>query len=131
MSAKTGRAPVDMMASAVKAADSGDVMTSSPAPMPSARRMSASASVPLPTPTACRAPCAAANSASKASTSGPARPAAGDDAIDGRGYHRRVLARREGRERNAGVAGRRSAHARAPDALSRSAGSTYRSKCWR
>ena len=71
MSANTGRAPAIMMANAVYAADNGVVMTSSPGPMPDARRINASASVPLPTPTACLAPEAAANSASKASTSGP------------------------------------------------------------
>ena len=71
MSTKIGRAPTMMMASAVYAADSGVVMTSSPGPMSRARRMSASASVPLPTPTACAAPEAAANSCSNASSSGP------------------------------------------------------------
>ena len=59
MSANTGRAPAIMTASAVYAAESGVVMTSSPGPMPSARRISAIASVPLPTPTACAAPIAA------------------------------------------------------------------------
>ena len=71
MSANTGRAPAIMIASAEYAADSGEVMTSSPGPMPSARSASASASVPVPTPTACAAPHAAANSFSKASSSGP------------------------------------------------------------
>ncbi len=52
MSAKTGRAPVIMTASAEKAAESGDVITSSPGPMSSARSASAIASVPVPTPTA-------------------------------------------------------------------------------
>ena len=56
MSANTGRAPVIITASAVYAADSGVVITSSPAPMPSARRISAMASVPVPTPTACARP---------------------------------------------------------------------------
>src|SRR5579863_10737117 len=60
-----------MIASALNAAERGDVMTSSPGPMPSPLRISASASVPFPTPTACRAPCAAANSASNDATSGP------------------------------------------------------------
>ena len=46
-SAKTGRAPAIRIASAVNAADNGVVMTSSPRPMPSARRMRASASVPV------------------------------------------------------------------------------------
>ena len=41
MSANTGRAPAIMIASAEYAADSGDVMTSSPGPMPSARSASA------------------------------------------------------------------------------------------
>jgi hypothetical protein len=39
--ANTGRAPVIMIASAVYAAESGERITSSPAPMPSARRISA------------------------------------------------------------------------------------------
>ena len=71
MSANTGLAPVITMASALKAADNGAVMTSSPGPMPSARSVSASASVPVPTPTACGDPDEAANSASNASSSGP------------------------------------------------------------
>ncbi len=37
MSANTGRAPAIMIASAEYAAESGDVMTSSPGPMPRAR----------------------------------------------------------------------------------------------
>ena len=52
MSANTGVAPAIMIASAEKAADSGEVITSSPGPMPIARSASASASVPVPTPTA-------------------------------------------------------------------------------
>src|SRR6185295_12632732 len=71
MSAKTGRAPVIMIASAEYAAESGAVITSSPGPMPTARSASASASVPVPTPIACAAPDAAANSRSNASSSGP------------------------------------------------------------
>ncbi len=69
--AATGVAPAIMIASAENAADRGDVMTSSPGPIPSARRVSAIASVPVPTPTAWRAPDAAANSSSKADSSGP------------------------------------------------------------
>src|SRR3954470_6803770 len=71
MSANTGRAPAIMIASAEYAAESGDVMTSSPGPMPSARREIASASVPAPTPIAAGAWQASANSFSKASSSGP------------------------------------------------------------
>ncbi len=71
MSAKTGRAPAIMIASAEYAADSGAVITSSPGPMPHARSASAMASVPVPTPTAWDAPHADANSRSNASTSGP------------------------------------------------------------
>ncbi len=72
-----------MIASAEYAADSGDVITSSPAPMPSPRSASAMASVPVPTPTAYSAPLARANSASNASTSGPStyQPRC-DDAFD-------------------------------------------------
>ena len=68
---RTGRAPTMVIASAVKAAVSGVVMTSSPGPTPSPLSASASASVPFPTPTARPIPVAAANSASNASTSGP------------------------------------------------------------
>ena len=57
MSANTGLAPAISTASAVYAAESGVVITSSPGPMPSARRISAIASVPLPTPTAWDACC--------------------------------------------------------------------------
>ncbi len=70
-SANTGVAPAIAIASPENAADNGDVITSSPGPIPSARRTSASASVPLPTPTACVVPHATANSRSNASSSGP------------------------------------------------------------
>ena len=70
-STKTGVAPAAMTARPVNAAVIAGTITSSPAPMSSARSSSAIASVPLPTPTAMRAPLAAANSASNASTSGP------------------------------------------------------------
>ena len=53
MSANTGRAPAIITASAEYAAESGGVITSSPGPMSSARRINVIASVPVPTPTAC------------------------------------------------------------------------------
>src|SRR5687768_6521640 len=71
MSANTGRAPAIITASAENAADSGGVITSSPGPMSSARRINAIASVPLPTPTAWGTRLAAANSISNVSISGP------------------------------------------------------------
>ena len=49
-SAKTGVAPLARMALAVASQDNGVVMTSSPAPMPSAFNPSIKASVPDPTP---------------------------------------------------------------------------------
>ena len=70
-SAKTGRAPTAITARAVKAADKGEVTTSSPGPTPRARRPSWRASVPFATATASRAPKACASSFSKASPSGP------------------------------------------------------------
>src|SRR5688572_19077530 len=70
-SVKTGRAPAIITASAEYAAESGGVITSSPGPMSSARRIRVIASVPVPTPTACGTRLAAANSVSNASTSGP------------------------------------------------------------
>ena len=71
MSANTGVAPAIMIASAVYAADSGVVITSSPGPMPSAR--SAARSRRCRCRRRRRAPRrdAAANSVSNASTSGP------------------------------------------------------------
>src|SRR6478609_3019083 len=71
MSAKTGRAPAIITASAEYAAESGGVMTSSPGPISRPRKINVMASVPVPTPTACETPLAAANSLSNASTSGP------------------------------------------------------------
>ena len=102
MSANTGRAPAIMMASALYAADSGVVMTSSPGPMSSARRINAMASVPVPTPTACAAPVAAANSASKASTSGPStNQPLRDDTRDGGSDRLAVLTKGHRQEGNA------------------------------
>src|ERR1017187_2002050 len=49
----------------------GTVMTSSPGPMPRARRASQRASVPLPTPTAWAVRQKKANSSSKRATTGP------------------------------------------------------------
>ena len=49
----------------------GTVITSSPGPMPKARRASQSASVPLPTPTACGQSQYAAKSVSNPTTNGP------------------------------------------------------------
>ena len=68
-------------------------MTSSPGPMPSARREMASASVPVPTPIAAGAWQASANSFSKASSSGPRtnQPRA-SNSIDGRPNRPAVLA---------------------------------------
>src|SRR5687768_11000274 len=71
MSVNTGRAPAIITASAEYAAESGGVITSSPGPMSSARRISVMASVPVPTPTAYGTWLAAAKSCSNASTSGP------------------------------------------------------------
>ena len=70
-SAKTGLAPVRLIANAVKVAVMGLVITSSPTPTPSERSASVIASVPEATPTACAVPTIDANSCSKASTSGP------------------------------------------------------------
>jgi len=52
MSTNTGLAPASAIVSAVAMKVNGDVMTSSPAPMPQARKASRSASVPLAHPTA-------------------------------------------------------------------------------
>ncbi len=59
-------APASSMAATVATAVWAVVMTSSPAPIPSARRAMTSASVPLATPTACPTPIYAANSLSNA-----------------------------------------------------------------
>ncbi len=96
MSANTGRAPAIITASAVYAAESGVVITSSPGPMSSARRISASASVPVPTPTAWAAPQAAANSVfERVRPRGRARTSRCDDAIDRAADVGGVLAGRE------------------------------------
>ena len=52
MSANTGVAPIRLTASAVAKKVNDGTITSSPGPIPSARRPSTSASVPEPTPTA-------------------------------------------------------------------------------
>ena len=102
MSANTGRAPAIMIASAVYAADSGVVMTSSPGPMPSARRISAMR-------------VGAGADADRVRRAGRRRelclerldlraehePAARDDAIDRRANGVRVFAGRQRQERDA------------------------------
>ena len=101
MSVKTGRAPAIITASAEYAAESGGVITSSPGPISSARRIKVIASVPVPTPTAYGTPLAAANSVSKASTSGPEdEPSARDHTVDGGAHGGRVLTGRERVKRN-------------------------------
>ena len=70
-STKAGVAPQKLMASAVAMKELGTVMTSSPCPMPMARRQSHSASVPLPTPMASLQSQKAANSFSNWATKGP------------------------------------------------------------
>ena len=92
MSANTGRAPAITIASAVYAADSGVVITSSPGPMPSARRMSAMRVGAV----------ADADGVRRAGRGGELRlerldlraehePAAVDDALDGRADRGRLL----------------------------------------
>ena len=71
MSAKTGVAPALTTAPAVAKKLTPGTITSSPGRTPRARRAIVSASVPLATPMQCRRPMKAANSDSKASTSGP------------------------------------------------------------
>ena len=71
MSQNAGRAPVRAIVPAVAKKVNGDVITSSPAPMPSAMRASSSASVPEDTPTACAAPQYSAISVSNARTFSP------------------------------------------------------------
>ena len=72
MSAKTGRAPVSATALAVAANVNDGTITSSPAPMPAASRPRCSPLVPELTATQGRSrPNSAANSRSKAATSGP------------------------------------------------------------
>ena len=64
-------APTWLMASAVAKKVKGVVITSSPGPIPRARRDITRASVPELQPTAWRAPSQLAASSSKARTSGP------------------------------------------------------------
>src|SRR4030095_9521451 len=71
MSTNTGVAPVSAMVVPEATNENAEVMTSSPAFTPSARRARRSASVPELTPTPCRAPEASASSASSARPSGP------------------------------------------------------------
>ena len=70
-STKTGTAPIREAASAVAMKVFAGMMTSSPAPTPTARKASSRASVPLDTPTTCPTPMYSAYSSSKAVTSGP------------------------------------------------------------
>ncbi len=70
-STSTGVAPASSMAATVAVAVWETVATPSPGPMPSAISPRVMASVPLATPRAKPAPVKAANSRSKASTSGP------------------------------------------------------------
>src|SRR3990172_12097273 len=71
MSTKTGTAPVRAIASAVAINVWETVMTSSPRPIPEARRARYRASVPEPTPTAKREPQKLAKSCSRAWTFSP------------------------------------------------------------
>ena len=71
MSTKTGMAPIALMAVTLYIPALAVVSTSSPGESPSARRPISSASVPLATPTPYLTWQNAANSCSKASTSGP------------------------------------------------------------
>ncbi len=71
MSTNTGFAPTMLMLSAVAKKVNGVVITSSPGPMPRARRAITSASVPLFTPMACLTPRYAATSCSNRWTSSP------------------------------------------------------------
>ena len=70
-STKTGVAPVYLIADTVAMKVMETVMTSSPALMPAASKATCRALVPVLTATAWRTLCAAANSFSNASTSGP------------------------------------------------------------
>ena len=71
ISIKTGIAPTYFMASAVAINVNALVMTSSPAPIPSAIKAKCNASVPEATPMACLTPRYAAASFSKDCTLGP------------------------------------------------------------
>jgi hypothetical protein len=71
MSAKTGVAPAITTALAVAANVNDGTTTSSPGPMPAARRPRCSALVPEFTATQMRPPTTSANSDSKAATSAP------------------------------------------------------------
>src|SRR3954470_4576466 len=72
-SQSTGVAPARAMAATVGTQVFAWVTTSSPSPMPAARRISSIASVPDAHPTACDVPAKAANSRSKSSPSRPSR----------------------------------------------------------
>src|SRR5271157_4395862 len=71
MSTKTGFAPTRAMEPAVAMKLKGDVMTSSPGPMPAAIKERTRASVPEAQPMANLAPSFAASSSSRSFTSGP------------------------------------------------------------
>jgi hypothetical protein len=71
MSTNTGRAPSSTITSTVAAKVKGVVITSSPAPTPSAISEISSASVPLATVTQCATPVRAARRCSSCFTSGP------------------------------------------------------------
>ena len=71
MSQNTGRAPVRAMVPAVAKNVNGEVITSSPAPMPNAIKANNSASVPEETPMPADEPQYCATSASKARTCSP------------------------------------------------------------
>ena len=101
MSAKTGRAPAIMMARALNAADSGVVITSSPAPMSRARSASASASVPVPTPIARAALTGRGElSLERLELGAEDEPAAHDHALDRLTDGRRIRTRPQIKERN-------------------------------
>ena len=71
MSAKTGRAPVNRMLFTEAMNVNGLVITSSPGPIPLARRARCSAVVPEDVARACLAPVRPAKASSKAATRGP------------------------------------------------------------
>jgi len=71
MSTKTGRAPSLATTPADAKKENGDVMTSSPGPIPRAISDTSNASVPEETPIACAVPTSRAKALSNASTAGP------------------------------------------------------------
>ncbi len=73
MSANTGLAPVRNAALGVATKVYGEVITSSPGPMPSARRATSSAAVPLVTQSARLAPTNSANLTSNWATLPPSK----------------------------------------------------------